>query len=793
MNGIYKRQSKTLLLLVSLLLLGGNVICHGQTQKGAIKGLVRSERGSPLPYANVTVKETILGTNADEKGEFEISGIEAKNHTIVVTAFGFETQELIVEVKAGETTYMPDITLKDGIMVLNEVILNKPNEKFDADFPSNSLRLQGPLVEVPQNIQVVTEEVIEDQQAIDMLETVSRNVSGAQMIEHWGNFARINIRGFNAAAFRNGMNVQMPWGPLTEDMSIVERIEFVKGPAGFLLSSGEPGGIYNVVTKKPTRLQQNEISLTAGSFNTLRGTVDVGGKLKKDGSLLYRFNVMGLTKGSHRAYEFNNRFTIAPSVKYELSPRTSVTAEYIYQYSQMSVVGAAYVFSPNGFGDLPRDFTFAEPNIDPTNINEHNLFLNLNHRFNEKWNLTAQVGYLNYLQIGSSLWPKSVDSAGNVIRGISVWDALNESKLGQVFLTGNITTGPVHHAILAGLDIGQKDYFADWFQGGPLSNVPFNIYNPKYGVPSDSMPVFDRSQSIRKRAYGSYPAITGQRYSSLYMQDELGFLDNKIRFTAGGRYTYFHGWSYGRTTKDRVLSPRFATSVTVAKNTSVYGLYDQSFLPQTGADIEGNAFVPVRANNIEAGVKKEWSKKGWNSTFAVYQITKENVLTANPENPLFSIQLGEVRSRGFEFDLQGEIVKGLKVILNYANTNVIVTEDTKTELVGTRVAGHAKHMTNAWFSYQFQGKQLEGIGLSAGYQYQVDRSSWNWGAGNESILPDYFRLDGAVHYEKDNYRIALNVNNILNDYLYSGSAYSSYFYWQTEPGINYRLNLTYKF
>src|SRR5690606_32344316 len=241
---------------------------------------------------------------------------------------------------------------------------------------SHSLRLKGPLIEVPQNIQVITADVIGSQQAIDMLENVSRNVSGAQMIEHWGNFARVNMRGFKIPAFRNGMNVDLPWGPLVEDMSIVERIEFVKGPAGFMLSSGEPGGLYNVVTKKPTTRQHNEATLMAGSYNTLRSTVDIGGKLNKEGSVLYRLNLMGLTKGSHRDYEYNNRYTIAPSLSYQLTDQTTLTAEYIYQYSQMSLVGAAYVFSANGFADLPRDFTLAEPNIDPTDLSEHNVFLN---------------------------------------------------------------------------------------------------------------------------------------------------------------------------------------------------------------------------------------------------------------------------------------------------------------------------------------------------------------------------------------------------------------------------------
>ena len=781
----------------SLLLLLTILLCQQAfAQTGAIIGSIKTADGKAAAHVNIGLKGTTQGASTDEEGRYEINNVPAGTYTLVASYVGLERQEVSVSIESNETTLAPAIALKERHEKLQEVTVRSTRqEKYVADVPSRTLRLQTPLLETPQNIQVVTGEMIEDQQAIDMLETVTRNVSGAQMIEHWGNFARINVRGFNVPAFRNGMNVQMPWGPLAEDMAIVERIEFVKGPAGFLLSSGEPGGLYNVVTKKPTLLQQNEVTFTAGSFNTLRSTLDVGGQLHQDGSLLYRLNVMGLTKGAHRNYEFNKRYTIAPSLKYALNERTSVTAEYIYQYSQMSLIGAAYVFSPAGFGDLPRNFTLAEPNIDPSNIREHNVFVNLTHKINNNWEVTAQLGYLNYEQVGSSLWVDSVSATGDIFRTLSSFDGLNESKLGQVFVNGDARTGIIHHKILAGLDLGQKDYYADWWQSGRIGgSQPFNIYELQYGVRADSLPVFDREQSIRKRATsGGYPAITGQRYSSLYLQDELAFFENRVRLTLAGRYTAYRGWSYGATTEDQVVTPRLGLSVSVTENTSVYGLYDQSFLPQSGADAQGKAFVPVRAKNLEAGIKRAWADGRWNATLGAYRITKDNVLTADPENPMFSIQLGQVQSTGLEFDVQGEVVEGLQVILNYANTEVVVTEDTDESLIGNRIAGHARHMTNGWLQYRFQNTTLKGIGLSLGYQYQADRSSWNWGANNESVLPNYFRLDGAVSWESDDVNVSLNVNNLLNDYLYSGSAYADFYYWQTEPGTNFRLNVAYTF
>ena len=771
-------------------------------QTGSIRGTIYSSDSVPAPFVNVLLKDTDRGATTDDRGSFSIKNVAAGTYTLVTSYVGQQGVTQTVTVKTNETTRVPDITLKINQEQLREVVVQGVRgDDYVATLPSPSLRLPGLLSEAPQNIQVVTREVLADQQAIDMLETVTRNVSGAQMVEHWGTFARVNMRGFKIPAFRNGFNVDLPWGPLTEDMAIVERIEFVKGPAGFMLSSGEPGGLYNVVTKKPQPDPPQEVSLTVGSFNTLRGTLDIGGTLGATDRLLYRLNLMGSTKGSHRDYEFNNRYTVAPSLRYQLNEQTSVTAEYIYQYSQLSLIGAAYVFSANELGELPRDFTLAEPNIDPSRVTEHNVFVDFNHRISPNWELTAKVGYQRYEQVGTSLWAAGVEPNGDITRTLSSFDAFHEAKLGQFYLTGRLTTGRVQHDLLAGLDLGQKDYYADWWQSGTIGDsLSFNIYDPQYGVPAGSLPEFDRSESIRQRATsGSYPVLVGQRYSSLYVQDQLSFFDDQARLTLGGRYTAYRGWNYGSSTDDDVFSPRVGLNVTVAENTTVYGVYDQSFIPQAGATQEGNTFVPVRAYNLEAGVKRSWGDGRWNSTLSAFQITKENLVVGDPDpevlaaNPYAQIQLGQAVSTGVELDVQGELVPGLQLILNYAHTNVEITEDTNPENVGNRIPGHARHVTNSWLQYRFPDNRLRGLGVSLGAQYQVDRASWAVGEDNKSLLPDYFRLDGAVSYQYHDFRLGLNAYNLLNDYLYSGSTYPGYYYWQTEPGTNFRVNVAYQF
>lgn len=780
---------KKTFILTAFLLCFINVYSQNKT---TISGTIYSVDSLPVAFVNVGIQGTSIGAISNEKGVYSFTTSLSGPQTLIVSHIGLETQRKNIDLVAGKNISI-DFILIESSKTINEVQISEVRNSYASNEPSSGLRINQPLINIPQNIQSIDRSILEDQQSLDMLEGVSRNVSGVQMIEHWGNFARMNMRGFKIPAFRNGMNVDLPWGPLTEDLSIVDKIEFVKGPAGFMLSSGEPGGFYNVVTKKAQLgKSQNAIGFTYGSFNTFRTYLNAGGAINK--KLAFQINAMASTKKSHRDFEFNDRFTLAPSLYYQLSKNTSVSLEYIHQHSTMSVVGAAYMFSANGYADVDRNMSLGEPNIDPTKINEDNVFAYLNHRLNSSWNLKAQIGYLKYKQIGSSLWVSNVDSLGNVYRTLGVWDALSTAKLGQVFITGVENTGPIEHQLLAGIDLGNKEYFADWFQSGALGgSVPFNIYNPVHGVSSDSIPEFNREKSIRQRASGTYFANQSQVYSSIYVQDELSILDNKLRLTLAARYTAYSSESYGTPTKDEVFTPRIGLSYSLLRNLSVYGLMDQSFLPQGGTDFYGNAFLPVEANLKELGVKSQLFRNRLNATVSYYHITKDNILTSDPAHQYYSIQVGQVVSEGLELDVQGQITKELSLVFNYANTNVKVTKDSDESLVGQRLAGHSKHMHNMWLNYRFSSSFLRGFGLSLGYQHQVDRSSWTWSSSKQESLPDYFRLDGAISWKGKNTSISFNINNLLNTYLYSGSTYATYYYWQSEPGRNCRLQINYRF
>jgi len=773
-----------------------------ESKTGTIKGTINTSDNKAAANVTVLLKPTGKAVVTNENGEFVFYKVKQGSYTLQVSLTGYETTEQTISVEEGKT-----ITLSFHLQLsenqLQEVTVKSGYNPYTSRQLSSTLRLNEPLLEAPQNIQIVTSKALADQQAISMSDGVIRNVSGAMRLEHWGDmYTNINARGSRLSAFRNGMNVATSyWSPLTEDMSFVDHIEFVKGPSGFMMSVGDPAGIYNVVTKKPTGINSGEVGFMMGSYGLYRGTVDLNGRFDSTGKVLYRLNLMGQAKNSFRPYEYNDRYSIAPVISYQLDDKTLLTAEYILQHVKSSDVGSYYVFSPEGYGVLPRNFTTADPGIEPTYITDQSVTLNLQHQLHKNWKLTIQGAYLNYKQTGTDLWPSSVGK-DSMIRGIGIWDAASTAKFGQAFINGQVETGKIQHRILAGVDMNDKDYMADWNQYHLLDteDSKFSLENPVYGSPANGYPVWDRTKSLAQRA-GLYGCIS-QAYTGIYVQDELGFFDNSLRLTLAGRYTHVKNNDYNALSSANKFTPRIGVSVSVDRQTSVYALYDQAFVPQSGFKRDGSSAKPLTGNNMELGIKREWLGGRWNSSLAVYRILRNNMNATDPSDPTgkFIVQLGQTRSQGIEFDLSGEILSGLTLTANYALTDSKITKaDTSAAsqaTIGNKVPGFAKHTGNVWLNYKIKQGSLKGLGISAGLTFLGDRSTWTWAgasADKQQALPDYTKLDGGIFWENYKMRITCNVFNIADKFLYSGAAYGTYYYWQAEAGRNWRLSINYKF
>lgn len=793
--------------LLSLLAMLAGVKLY--SQNGSVQGSILTSDGKPAGFVNVGLKGTSKGASADSLGKYTIANVPPGAYTLVTHYIGLETKEITIEVSAGNATSVPVIILMEDEKTLKEVVIVSKRNRYVISDPSPTLRITTPILEVPQNIQIVSGAALRDQQAISMSDGVMRNVSGLNRFEHWGDmYVNIQSRGSQVQAFRNGFNiVNSSWGPLTEDMCFVDHIEFVKGPAGFMLSSGSPAGLYNVVTKRPTGFNTGEASVTIGSFGLFRSTVDLNGRLSKDGRWLYRLNMAGQTKKSHRANEYNDRYTIAPVVSYRLDARTVLTLEYNYQRANMSNVGSYYIFSPTGYDTYDRNLSVLPSGLEGTTINDHSMYFNFVHDFNSDWKITAQLSRFFYNQVGSSMWAGVVDSAsGKWIRNVGIWDAQSRMNMGQIFLNGEFVTGPLTHNMLAGIDAANKGYIADWGQSFDLDSVgaEFDPHNPFLGVPVMGYPEFDRETPLAQRAQ-AVGGLQAMRYTSAYAQDEISFLDNRVRVTLAGRYTFLvqDNWG-GKPDTASAFTPRAGVSVSVMKNMAVYALYDQAFIPQSGRLANGSKVLPITGTIMELGVKNAWFDGKWNTSVSVYQIVNRNELTADPNSPSasgLSVVVGEKTNKGIEFDLRGNIVRGLDVIFNYAFTDSRVTsvaEGVTYMEVGDLIPGNARHTMNTWISYKLPINAVNGLGISLGATYLKDRTSLGdayWGDATKKRMEDYTKVDAGLFYEHQNMRVTLNVFNLMDEYLSSGVYYvwSNAYYYQTEAPRNMRVSVNYRF
>ncbi|MEI9910334.1 MAG: TonB-dependent receptor [Bacteroidota bacterium] len=336
-----------------------------------------------------------------------------------------------------------------------------------------------------------------------------------------------------------------------------------------------------MVTKKPTGITKSEVGMTVGSFGTYRGTMDFDGLLNKNGKVQYRLNLMGQMKGTQREFEYNNRLSVAPVLKFQINPSTSLTVEYTYQYVNMSPIGSNYAYSARKLGDLPVDFSTLEANMAPTIIKDQSIFVTLSHSINKNWKFTGQMAYMHYDQVGASLWP-SAFNGDTLLRGISNWDILGQTRVGQFFVNGDVETGMIKHRILAGVDMGDKDFYHDWNQGGAITGSEgFNVYDPVYGkVAAGTYPVFDRTLNVKERG-----VHYNNLYSAVYVQDEIRLMKEKLRLTLAGRYTTTGDEDpYSGTVKADKFTPRIGLSYSLNNSTSVYAVFDESFIPQAGVN-----------------------------------------------------------------------------------------------------------------------------------------------------------------------------------------------------------------
>jgi len=773
-----------------------------------IKGKVTAN-DSGIPVAGATVRisdpfttgsglQGITGTT-NQSGLFELKST-TKAVEITVSYIGYQTRII----KLASTAQFIEIilTAHQGLDLDDVQITSKYYKKYSLNTVSSALRLQSPLINVSQNIQEISNEIIYDQGAFNMNDGVSRNVSGVIRQEVANNLGPyLFMRGGMVSSLRNGIDLTPIYrGPIAEDAAIIDRVEFIKGPSGFMNNIGDPAGTFNVMTKQPTGQNRYSAHVMLGSWDLYRASADLDGTLTKDKKLQYRLNVMGMSANSFVETDFTKQFLIAPVLKYQISDKTSVSAEYMFQklrYGQISPI----VMTPEEFGTLPNNFTINERSITPYHVSDHTGIFTFSHIFNKNWSVTARGAFMRNQKEGIYLWVTGVNPANpNVLLRNPKYDLDRATVFSQqAFVNGKVKTGDVNHQILAGVDLNQKKFIADAYisydrykdgaGATQLTYYPLDITNPVHGA---AIPAYATPGGIHN-------GNTDQqiKYYSIYAIDELGFFEDKLRLTLGARFTSVNTDNVVSKvvtgSSDKKVTPRIGVSYSLTPDLSFYALYDRTIVPQTGTTSGGEAIKPLTGVNHEIGIKKNWFNSKWNTTLAFYKINRDNIVSADPDNALYRVQVGETSSKGIDLDIMGEIVKHLNVVINYAYNDAKVDKDANPLLIGARTPVYVKHVQNTWLNYELPDQILKGFSVSLGYQYQAGRGD-RYVNANPKPTPDYFRVDGGLGYKKQNLRINLMVNNLLNKHLIATPWYrGGLYYWVPQPSVNGRLSMSYSF
>lgn len=704
----------------------------------------------------------------------------------------------LVAIGMHQTVFAQKVESKQDTSVsLDQVVISAvAPRRYNITEVSESLRIPKDILKASQNIQVIDIGLLRDQLALNVNESITRNVSGTFREElHNGLSADIFSRGGYINAQRNGVDLRpIMKGPSADDMSMVQSIEFMKGPSAFMNSLGDPAGSYNIVTKKPTGLTQALFTMTQGSFGMMRGEADLQGVYDKAKKLLYRVNLMGTQKNGFLKFDKNSRIAIAPSITYNFDESTSLTAEYSYQNLTYLLLSEAQI-SPYGFGTLPGDFTITDPDTRPYRANENSAYLNFKKAFSDAWNMTLQVANINSQSAGTLYWVYGKnESDPDILNRNLVYDSMKYNTFSaQAFVRGQFYTGTLKHNFIGGVDFNNKDNSTVDTWNTATTIYPLSISNPIYSQVINNSGVGGDFNSENFIGGEDNRTKGNLYYISPYLSDEASFFDDKLRANVGLRATYAnsHFNQYGDKTNssDFVVTPRVGLNYEYAKRASVYGLYDNTFLPVTGKSADGSKLKPIKGRSFELGLKNEWNDN-FSTTVSVYEIHRTNTVINDPvTNDIY--QTGENKATGVEVDLRGHILTGLNVVINYAYTDSKITKDElNPEMVGKATPNRIRHIQNTWLTYSLPGLVLKDFSISAGYQYQAGRST-RFTTIDPAPMKDLFRMDSGISYTRNKFALNLIVNNILNSKQYSTAwKRNDMYYWVQLPPVNYRVSLT---
>ena len=767
-----------------------------EENKGTIKGIVTTSDTKPAALVTALLKGLKKTTITNDDGEFFFKNVSPGRYELEVSYVGYSKMEKTVIVEADKTTVV-SFRLHENAAQLAEVLVSTNKKSYIAAKVSTSLKLNAELIEVPQNITVATKQTLTDMGLLVKSE-ISRISSAITKSDGEEIGITFQIRGINVdyGLYRNGVSGPIWWNNAQEDAAMIERMEFVKGPASFMLTNAEPGGLVNVVTKQPTHQRITEVGFGVGSWNLVRTHIDLGGEFKKEGKLTYRLNA-GVEK-KNEYYQFGDfyRYWICPVLKYDFNENTSLAFEHNYVKAAAQEDTHQSISINGDFEKLPVDFAINDPNNPKFWGSDAYNKLTFRHKINGNWTFNAQAAYVTTDWDGTAMQLARTNTTKDTLireNYFSDWDGKLTSI--QLFADGKFYTGKrAEHKVLIGIDYGTGNQGGTFGGTWGQNKFPLSINNPVYYLPEDTLTVNDDLK---------YGERLTNKWQALYIQDHLKLFD-KVIITLAGRFTHLTtGENFNNPPtepadkiSDNKFTPRLGLTYMFSPNVSAYIMHDESFLPQSGAIFRGGRLPPLTGSNNEFGVKALLFKKQLSVTASLYDIRKNDIGISDPVHERFYLKTGQIRSAGADIDIAGRINANLYVNINYAYVNPRITRDEDETLIGLQNPGTCKNLANVWLKYQMNDGVLKGLGFGAGVQYTGKRSAVEPGENSSDgskYLPAYTLFDAALSYTTRKFSINLNVYNLADRRYAAGGWWDAeskeFVFYQGTPN-SFRLQTT---
>lgn len=677
---------------------------------------------------------------------------------------------------AGNAAWADDVA--PGNASVSEVVVTGARTDTDASAGTKS---NTPLIETPQSITVIGRDEL-DLRGVDSLSEAlhyTAGVSPETRGDTAGRYDLINIRGFSPDQYLDGLRlIQSANGYAISQIDItgLDRIEVVKGPASVLYGEASPGGIVALTSKLPTAQSFGEVQLSGGSYGYVQGAFDLGGPIDPDGKFLFRLDGMAERSDTQIRDSESQRYVISPALTWRPDDKTSWTLLYSYQHDpKAGDYGADPIqgsLLPNANGRIPEDFYDGEPGFERFRRSQQAFTSLFTRDLGEGWTFHQNTRYMRITTSYESVYQLGflLGSSTDLSRSVAVANEGIDNLTLDNQITGALKTGPLSHSVVVGVDFQHTGQTEVAGFGGTVA--PLDAFNPAYGSPV--VPP-DPSFSVRLNL----------EQTGVYAQDQIAL--DRFRLMLSGRYDWVDSRQF-----DRLGGP--ASQLSQGKFTGRAGLlylfdnglapyvsYSTSFQPQTAESVTGSVLPPTQGKQTEVGLK--YQPHVWDTllTFSVYDLRQTNVATADPAEPGFSVAAGEVRSKGVELEGHTKPLPGVVLSGSYTYLDNMVTKD-NTGLVGTRPYGVPQQTANLFGVYTFQSGLAQGAGLGGGVRY-IGQSFNGLGGASELKTPPATVFDLIATYDFSRLNPAwkglslnVNVDNIFAA-RYVSACYSTIWCW----------------